>query len=121
MSEPTIRIRLKTITKSVDIERRSRERIPCTRAPMVRVLARPSFQSFRAIVRDVSASGIGLVLTRCFEPGTLLAIQMQTSQAGFSGILTAQVKHATPQPGGLWLLGCSLSRNLSEEEVLALM
>jgi hypothetical protein len=103
------------------LERRAVERYPCRRSPFVRVLARPSFQMYRAFLQDVSPEGLGLVLDRSFDVGTLLAIQLRTLHAGVSGILTARVIHATPQPDGSWLLGCRLNRRLTEEEIFHLL
>ena len=104
-----------------EVDRRTRERYPCLRRPTVRVLARPSFQSYNAIVRDVSVRSIGLVVEKAFAPGTILAVQMQTRHAGFSGILSAQVQHATPQPDGTCFLGCTLSRSLTDDEIFQLL
>src|SRR5471032_1834029 len=96
----------------LDIDRRGCDRYPCLRRPAVRILARPSFQSYHAVVRDVAFRSIGLMIEKPFDTGTILAIQMRSRHAGFSGILSAQVQHATRQDDGTWLLGCTLSRSL---------
>jgi hypothetical protein len=105
----------------VQLERRELERLACRHSPFVRVLARPSFQMYRAFLQDISPQGLGLVLDRSFEVGTLLAIQLRTVHAGVSGILTARVIHATPQADGSWLLGCSLNCRLTDEEMFHLL
>ena len=103
-------------------DRRSLERYLCRRQTKVRVLAKPGLNSFSAIVRDISMLGIGLLVDEPCEPGTLLALQLRSRHARFSGILTATVKHATAQPNGAWLLGCSLAaRSLTDDEVLGLL
>jgi hypothetical protein len=102
-------------------ERRSLERYICRRQTTVRVLAKPSLRSFSAIVRDISMLGIGLLVDQPFEPGTMLALQLRSRHARFSGILTGIVKHCTRQPEGDWLLGCSLTRSLTDDEVLGLL
>jgi hypothetical protein len=102
-------------------DRRDGERNPCEEARPVRLLARPSFQSIPAFVRDCSGRGLGLILMRPFEPGTLLALQLRKRQAGVSDILTAQVRHATQLADHYWMVGCRLSRNLSEPERQALL
>jgi hypothetical protein len=101
-------------------ERRAEPRHRCQRFLMVRVLARPSFHCHRAVVHDVTANSLGLVLAHAYEAGTVLAVQVQRKYAGFSNILTARVRHATQLNDGNWLLGCSLCRNLSHEEVAGL-
>jgi hypothetical protein len=103
------------------LERRTQERYRSRRCPFVRVLARPSFQPYEAIVYDVSLSSLGIVLHRDFDPGTLLAIQLQVRHAGFSGILTGKVVHSTLLADQNWLIGCTLSRSLSEEELTSLL
>jgi PilZ domain len=103
------------------LDRRAVGRYPCRRSPFVRVLARPSFQMHRAFLQDVSPQGLGLILDRSFDIGTLLAIQLRTVHAGVSGILTARVIHVTAQPDGSWLLGCSLNRRLTDEEIFHLL
>jgi hypothetical protein len=72
-------------------------------------------------VSDVYADNIGLSLECAFEKGTALTIQLPSKQAGFPGNLTANVKHATLQPDGRWLVGCRLSRSLTDDELFALI
>jgi hypothetical protein len=55
------------------------------------------------------------------ELGTVLAIQLRKRDAGVSGILTAQVRHATPLAPDFWQVGCRLFRNLTDDEMLALI
>jgi hypothetical protein len=105
----------------LEIDRRGVDRYPCLRRPAVRILARPSFQSYHAIVRDVAFRSIGLLLEKPFDAGTILAIQMRSRHTGFSGILSATVQHATQQPDGTWLLGCTLSRSLTDDEIFQLL
>ena len=97
----------------------------CGRKPLVRVLARPSFTALWAAVREISVRGIRLVVDNPFEPGTVLAIQLQRKLSGLSGILTAQVRQLIPgEPAGeagRWLLDCSLSRSLTDDELYTLL
>jgi hypothetical protein len=97
----------------------------CGKRPIVRLLARPSFKSFWAAVLEVSMGRIRLIVDRSFDPGTLLAIQLQRKFAGISGILTAKVLQATPgetpKDKGRWLLDCSLSRSLTDDEIYTLL
>ena len=105
----------------LDIDRRGFDRYPCLRRPAVRLLARPSFNAYHAVVRDVAFRSIGLMVEKPFDTGTVLAIQMRSRHAGFSGILSAQVQHATRQEDGTWLLGCTLSRSLTDDEIFQLL
>jgi hypothetical protein len=71
-----------------------------------------------ARVRNVSKTGVGLVLDRHWQSGTALVIELPLAE----GIRLARgrVVHATSQPGGCFLVGCSFDQHLSDEEVQAL-
>jgi PilZ domain len=121
MPEPTDSLQADQEIAALEAERRREERHRCNRFLMIRVLAKPSFQSYRAIINDISKRSIGLVMVRAFEPNTLLAIQLQSKHTGVSGILTAQVRRTVPLPNGNWFLGCSLSRPLTDDALLELL
>jgi hypothetical protein len=87
----------------------------------VRFLVKPSFYSHQGNLKDLSPKGVSLSSISCVEPGTDLAIQVHTRQDGLPMILSAQVRHCTRQSDGVWLLGCSLSRMLSDYELFALL
>ena len=70
-----------------------------------------------AMVRNISRGGVGLVVKRRFERGTGLFIECQTEKAECVGPYMARVVHSTPQPDGIWLLGCSFVRPLTAEEL----
>jgi hypothetical protein len=74
-----------------------------------------------ARVKDVSTAGIGLVLDRRFEPGTLLAVQVEAACGGGPGNLLARVRRVMPQEGGQWLLGCAFVSPLGAEELHAFL
>lgn len=73
-----------------------------------------------AQVRELTAGGIGLMIKRRFEPGTLLAVELQSSTTDFSRTLVARVIHAKSQGGGDWVIGCILASKLDEEELESL-
>jgi hypothetical protein len=101
--------------------RRAADRCSCTDLRLVRLVARPSFQSCAAFVHELSRAGLGLILPRPLDIGTLLALQLRKQHTGLSDILTAQVRHALALAGGQWHLGCCLSRHLTENEMYALV
>jgi hypothetical protein len=102
-------------------DRRALGRYHAPRNPHVRLIARPSFQAYQAVVRDLSVSGMGLLLDHPFEIGTVLAIQLRQARHGLSCILSGKVIHATAQPDGRWLVGCELSRSLTDDEIWSLL
>lgn len=76
--------------------------------------------AWEATVRNISCGGIGLILGRRFEPGALLSIELTESIEGRQRLLLARVAHATPQPEGKWLIGCTLVNPLDVDEIQAL-
>ena len=70
-----------------------------------------------ARVVNVSCGGVGLLLSRRFEPGTLLQVEVQIPRKGFFRPLIVQVLHVTGQEYGGWVAGCSFAQPLEEEDV----
>ncbi len=65
---------------------------------------------------DVSAAGVALILSRRFEPGTLLAIELEVPGADTAYMPLACVRYVQPL-GQHYQLGCVWSKPLSPEEV----
>lgn len=78
--------------------------------------AEPDSIPVHASVLDVSRTGIRLLTSRSFEPGSILAIDL--SVAG--GIVFACVLHAAAAPDGWWKIGCSFTATVSEERLRSL-
>jgi hypothetical protein len=74
-----------------------------------------------ARVVNIACGGVGLMLSRRFEPGMLLQVELQVPKKGFSRPLLIQVMHVTGHEYGGWLVGCSFLQPLSEEEVKQLV
>jgi hypothetical protein len=121
MPEAPLPIKEGSKPATLEMERRFSERYRCCRQPPVRLLAKPSFQPVHARVHDITTRSMGLILDRPFDVGTVLAIQLQTKHAGFSGILSGRVQHSTQQADGTWRVGCTLSRSLTDDEFFALL
>ena len=120
--EPLVHAEAGISEDSTRIERRQSERFRCNWYPTVSFLARAkSLMPGRGVIRDVSRMGFGLISEQFLEPGTLLAIQLRTEQHGFSDVLSAKIVHVVPQNDGSYLLGCTLSRSLSDDELSALL
>jgi hypothetical protein len=116
MKEQTVRLRPQRVQEAQPSERRDGTREPCKWRPVIRILTRPSFQVRQAMVADVSATGLGLLLQERLAPGTVLAIQLQGKHIGVSRILSARVVHVIPHSDGTWHIGCALSTRLTKEE-----
>ncbi len=132
------------------VEGRTQKRHSCRYKQIVRFAVRPTFQNFQALVHDVSVSGLGFLLDKPLEPGTVLAVQLQGGRHGTSMVRTAKVVHirrhlpvedapwVKKKPflkallsflGGeekpseekfIYLIGCRMSVPLSPEEIESL-
>jgi hypothetical protein len=107
-----------TATESTLSERRWHERHRSDPSVPVRLIG-DSRVSFTAWTRDASSMGIGLTSGRSFDVGTDFAVQLQDGL--FTASLKARVVHVQPLPDGKFLLGCSLSRTLTDRELAILL
>jgi serine/threonine protein kinase len=73
-----------------------------------------------ARVQDVSASGIGLIFSRPFEPGTLLSIELPRIDLKPIRTLFASVVQAHEHPPAKWIVGCAFSQELNDSDLRAL-
>jgi hypothetical protein len=76
---------------------------------------------WKATIRDISLGGANLYLSRRFEPGTGLAIEIPGSEGRDSYTVLARVVHVRSLGDGTWSLGCKFASDLGEEEVQRLM
>jgi len=106
---------------SVGPERRSNQRYPFREAASCYALNAKRFERYWAWIRDVSVSGVGMLLSRPLEPETLLIIEAQSTSRRLLLPLTARVVHSTKQTEGNWVIGCAFIRELNAEELQALL
>jgi hypothetical protein len=99
-------------------ERRAAVRQVCQREALTHSPEAPQQIYWGAVVRDVSADGLGLRLCYPFHPGTHLAIEIDLG--GSVRALLARVVHVREQGDGTWFLGCELASRLADAEVEAL-
>src|SRR5579884_1264621 len=80
----------------------------------------PSDGAWPAWVRDISASGIAVLLDREFPPGTVVVIELDNPDQGVACAVRARVIHALElPPDDRWLHGCAFERELSAHELRA--
>jgi hypothetical protein len=72
-------------------------------------------------VRDISLGGLGLVLTRRFETGTVLSLELSEPVAGGPQRFLVRVVRVQAAPDHQWVLGCVLLSRLSEEKLRTLL
>jgi len=106
----------KTASKASDVKRPK----PVGLEAFCRSVASVKDDPWPARVRDLSSGSIGLLLTRRFEPGTLLVIELEKKSQSMSHTLVGRVVHAT-QTGGSWMLGCTLANKIAEDDLQALL
>jgi hypothetical protein len=99
-------------------ERRAAARHPCTLETTC-LQATDGETAWDAQVIDISATGVGLLLKRRFEPGTLLSFRLEGPSGTQSFNALARVVHARRQPSGGWLLGCALVGELDAAQLRA--
>ncbi len=77
-------------------------------------------RSHPAWVRDISATGVGLLMAREVKPGTDLTLILENVAQGLLRLLRARVVHAMEvPPNSYWLHGCSFERSLTNAELRA--
>jgi serine/threonine protein kinase len=72
-----------------------------------------------AQIRDISAGGIGLVINRRFEPGTVLRVKLPGSSS--RRLYLVRVVRVKADTARTWIAGCVFARPLSDEEVQSLL
>jgi hypothetical protein len=88
--------------------------------PTVRYVVRPSFQCDWALVADISAGGVGLVLGRALTPGTVVLIRLEGGRPADPVTRLARVVHAVRQEDGNWCAGCEFVTALTGRELAGL-
>jgi serine/threonine protein kinase len=74
-----------------------------------------------AVVQDISQGGVGLVIGRRFEPGTVLVLELQPPGTSTARGVEARVTYVRAQPFGHWQVGCAFTEALTEDELHALL
>jgi len=72
---------------------------------------------FSAIVRDISVGGLSLIADRSFAPGDMLTVELPGPRDEASYSVLACVVHVTAQSDCRWALGCTFSRELSDDDL----
>jgi hypothetical protein len=70
-----------------------------------------------ATCHDLSSGGIGLILPRQLEAGSLLEIRMQNPKRNYSCTRLVLAVHSRPESDGNWLVGGLFYNELSIEEL----
>lgn len=121
MSEPTADIDGKT-SAPAPAENRAWVRHRCDLETCCRPVANSrSAMSWPARVWDISEGGIGLLISRRFELGTVLVLEVQALADEAPEVLLARVTRMGVRAGMQWLLGCRLVGDLSDEQLQGML
>jgi serine/threonine protein kinase len=107
-------------------ERRAAVRYPftqgalCTLNPSVQGEG-PDDDVWPAIVQNLSRGGLGLLLARRFEPGTVLTIELHGGREGSRWTKILRVARVQLQEYGHWLHGCTFLDPLTTDQLQDLL
>ena len=104
-----------------NVERQAAVRYGCDLDSRCRRLTTGEKDFWGARILNISATGIALLMSRRFEPGTLLAITLEGSDSQSLHTLMARVVNVRADADSKWILGCAYTTKLSEEEVQTLL
>lgn len=102
-------------------DRRRCKRYECELKSSCKPIEYPrSATAWPAQVRDISAGGVRLTLCRRFEPGTLLALDVQDTE-GVKRLFLVRVVRVARRVLGRWALGCALNAVIDERDLEGLV
>jgi hypothetical protein len=102
-------------------DRRAAERFPVNTQTSCS-FASPVVENFGpAKIKNISMDGIGVLLTRPVEKGSLLALTLSNPGRSFNKTVFVRVVHVTPDQPGAYLVGGTFTTPLPYEELSALV
>jgi hypothetical protein len=101
-------------------DQREWKRFPCDITAQCQLVASDNARPWPAKVLDISATGVGLLVDRNLDNGTLLSVELHNAAGTTERTMLACIVHVTRHPAAEWALGCNFIRSLSEEDLCAL-
>jgi hypothetical protein len=102
-------------------DRRGAERFPIGRDTQCQ-FASPVVEDFGPVrIQNVSTDGIGMLVTRKVEVGSLLAVGVANPAKSFARTWLVRVVHVTEQSKGSYLVGGTFATPLTYEELTAVV
>lgn len=96
-------------------------RYPCNTRASFEAVADPESTRHEAEVINLSANGVGLLVARQTDPGALLNVTLLSASGHGSRTMLCCVVHVTTHHENQWALGCNFIRQLSEDDLQALL
>jgi hypothetical protein len=97
--------------------KRATVRYRCAPATIGKLYVSEDQEYQHAWVLNLSAQGIGMILTRPVPTGTFVIIHIKSNDSAKIYELTANIMHCTSLPHGEWNVGCELIKALSAEDL----
>jgi hypothetical protein len=134
--------------RGLAMNQRAHVRYPCGPGLGLRLAVRPTYRGHRALIHDLSAGGVGLLLAERLEVGTTIAIEVggdsEAAQSRRARVVHTRPHAAPPDApwrpkahpllalvrrllGGreraadCWFIGCQFDEPLTEEELRRLV
>jgi c-di-GMP-binding flagellar brake protein YcgR len=92
-------------------------RFPCDLPSAYRRVRVTERQHTSARVIDISASGVGLLVSHFVNVGTLFSLQLCGPDGQLALTILACVVRIAAHTGGQWIVGCNFIRELTEKEL----
>jgi c-di-GMP-binding flagellar brake protein YcgR len=107
--------------KNIPSDQRAWMRFPCNIHASYMLVGDIDAEPFSAQVLNISPSGIGLIVDREIETGTLLSLELQSPDRSSSLSIVSCVVHAGKRGANEWALGCNFIRELSDQDLQCLV
>ena len=101
----------------LEIERRKHVRYKLAALPRIRFMTQPGFCFDLGLLKDVSVSGLCLIVDHALPVAAQLIVQLPGRHRGSSLSRSVRVLRVEPDGDGRWLVGCQLSSLLTDEEI----
>ncbi len=108
-------------TRPETAERRAALRYTCGKNEGEGLLAAVGPAGWPAMVCDISATGVGLVVGMRHEPGTWVPVRLVNTDRNVAYPMKAQVLHTHRRPDGYWFSGCVFEGALADKDLDTLL
>ena len=102
-------------------DKRGWVRFTCDMQAMYRPVRMTERKKAPAKVFDISVSGVGLLVQRSLEVGTLLSLELLADEGRSPLKMLACVVRVTPHGDEEWALGCNFIREIGDQELKAFL
>jgi hypothetical protein len=122
MAEDTISVPSEEAKHRTQTERRAWVRLPTSQAVSCQPIAASTPDTgWLGKLVNISPGGLALLLSRRFEPGTLLIVELPSKAQRRARTVGVRVVHAKPEKDTCWILGCEIISPLTEDDMQSLV